>query len=396
MKPSRIALLGCGYVADFYLNTLSNHPDLELAGVFDREPDRLDRFAAFYKARKYGSYDEILADPTVDIVVNLTNPRGHFETSRRALEAGKHVYSEKPLATHWPDAVALTELAEDRGLLLASAPCSMLGECAQTLWKALREGAIGTPRLVYAEMDDGMIHRHDHQNWLSESGTPWPSKDEFEIGCTLEHAGYIVTWLAAFFGPAETVTSVAANVLPDKGGTVRLEPADTPDFTLGCIKFASGVLARITCSIVAPHDHELRIVGDDGLLEVNEVWDYGSPVFLRKHGKMADRAAKYNVSGPPFRIGAGRYPLARKAAFRYGGRGAKRMDFCRGIAEVAGASAEGRACRLSGRFSLHVNEIVLALQYPGLMGSPRHLSTTFDPIEPMPWAASRVAEGVAT
>jgi predicted dehydrogenase len=388
LKPSRIALIGCGYVADFYLNTLANHSNLELAGVFDRDLPRLERFASHYKAPTFGSFDEILADPSVDVVVNLTNPRGHYEVSRQALEAGKHVYSEKPLATAWDDAVRLVELSEERGLILASAPCSVLGETAQTLWKALREGVIGPVRLVYAEMDDGMVHRRGHARWLSDSGSPWPSKDEFEVGCTLEHAGYVATWLAAFFGPAESVTSFAACLLPDKGLGVGLEPADTPDFSVGCIKFASGVVARLTCSIIAPHDHTLRIVGDDGLLLTDEVWDYGSPVYLRKRGKMTDRAEKFHLAGPPLHLGSGRYPLVRKPTFRYGGKGARRMDFCRGVAELAGAAAEGRACRLSGRFSLHVNEIVLALQDPATMGSPRFLSTTFDPVEPMPWASN--------
>jgi predicted dehydrogenase len=389
LKPSRIALIGCGYVADFYLNTLANHPNLELAGVFDRDRPRLERFAAHYKTSTFSSYDEILADPSVDIVVNLTNPRVHHEVSRQALEAGKHVYSEKPLATVWDDAVSLVELAESRGLLLASAPCNVLGETAQTLWKAVREGVIGPVRLVYAEMDDGMIHRRDHRSWQSESGSPWPSKDEFEVGCTLEHAGYVVSWLTAFFGSAESVTSFAACLLPDKGMGVVLEPADAPDFSVGCIKFASGVVARLTCSILAPHDHTLRIIGDDGLLTTDEVWDYGSPVYLRKRGKMSDRAEKFHVAGPPLHLGSKRYPLVRKPDFRYGGKGANRMDFCRGVAELAGALTEGRPCRLSARFSLHVNEIVLALQDPASMGLPRILSTTFDPVEPMPWASSK-------
>jgi predicted dehydrogenase len=395
VKPSRIALIGCGYVADFYMNTLANHPNLKLAGVYDRDLARLGRFAEHYKVPTFSSYHEILADPSVDIVVNLTNPRGHHEVSTQALVAGKHVYSEKPLATVWDDAVALVEVAEARGLLVASAPCNVLGETAQTLWKALREGVIGPVRLVYAEMDDGMIHRRDHGSWRSDSGAPWPSKDEFEVGCTLEHAGYVVSWLAAFFGPAESVTSFAACLVPDKELGVPLEPAETPDFSAGCIKFASGVVARLTCSIIAPHDHTLRIVGDDGLLLTDEVWDYGSPVYLRRRGKMSDRAEKFHVAGPPLHLGSKRYPLVQKPTFQYGGKGAKRMDFCRGVAELAGAITEGRPCRLSARFSLHVNEIVLALQDPVTMGSPRFLKTTFDPVEPMPWASSAPIPAVA-
>ncbi len=91
---------------------------------------------------------------------------------------------------------------------------------------------------------------------------PWPYKDEFEVGCTLEHAGYYLGWLAAWFGPAVTVTSFASVQVPDKvpGETFAVT---SPDFSVACIQFASGVVARLTCSILAPHDHSLKVVGDE-------------------------------------------------------------------------------------------------------------------------------------
>ena len=96
--------------------------------------------------------------------MNLTNPASHFEVSRACLEAGKHVYSEKPLATNMDDARALCALAESKGLMLASAPCSVLGEAAQTLWLALRRNEIGKVRLVYAELDDDFVPRRPTAN----------------------------------------------------------------------------------------------------------------------------------------------------------------------------------------------------------------------------------------
>ena len=102
------------------------------------------------------------------------------------------------------------------GLGLASAPCSLLGETAQTVWRALRERVVGTVRLVYAEMDDGMVFRMPYRSWVSAAGVPWPAKDEFEVGCTFEHAGYYLTWFPAFFGPARTVTAFSACLAPDK------------------------------------------------------------------------------------------------------------------------------------------------------------------------------------
>src|SRR5207247_8336645 len=167
-------------------------------------------------------------------------------------EATKHVYSEKLLAMGFDDARTLVGVAESKKVFLGTAPCSVLGETAQTMWKALREGKIGRVRLVYANFDDGMIApKLSPWMWRNESGVLWPAKDEFEVGCTFEHAGYVLSWLAAFFGPALSVTSFASIQIPDKG-----IPVDSmaPDFMVGCIEYADGVVARVTCGLVAPRD----------------------------------------------------------------------------------------------------------------------------------------------
>ena len=132
----RFAMVGCGYVAEFYARTLPNHPNLELAGVFDNDAERSRNFAKRYGVHCYSSLKEMLGDATVQLVANLTNPRSHYEITKAALEAGKHLYTEKPLAMSFDEAEELVELAEERGRLLSGAPCNVLGESAQTLWKA--------------------------------------------------------------------------------------------------------------------------------------------------------------------------------------------------------------------------------------------------------------------
>ncbi|BAZ67763.1 MAG: Gfo/Idh/MocA family oxidoreductase [Pelatocladus maniniholoensis HA4357-MV3] len=372
-----IAIVGCGYVADYYLKTLSLHPQLQILGVMDRISDRAYKFATYYEIpRVYGSLEELLDDSKVDIVLNLTNPSSHYPVSKACLEAGKHVYSEKPLAMEMSQANELVNLAQQQGLYISSAPCSLLSETAQTIWKALRENQIGTVRLVYAEMDDGLVHLMPYQKWVSASGTPWPYKDEFEVGCTLEHAGYYVTWLTAFFGPAQSVSAFSSCLIPDKQTELPLD-VNTPDFSVACIQFASGVIARLTCSIVAPHDHSLRIIGDTGTLGIHDCWYYGAPVYIRR---------SINIRRKRFEgIWKQNYPLVKPThKFRY--KGAQQMDFCRGVADMASAMIENRPCRLSSEFSLHNNEIVLAIQKSLDTGSPYKLTTTFEPIEPMFWA----------
>ena len=373
----KIAIVGCGFVADYYLATLPLHPELQLIGVMDRDRARADHFAERSGVRRYDDLAELLADPDVQLVVNLTNPRSHYEISRAALEAGKHVYSEKPLAMDFEQARALTELAAARGLEIGSAPCSHLSETAQTLWKALRDEVIGKVRLVYAEMDDGMIHLMPYKKWHSESGIPWPYKDEFEVGCTLEHAGYDLTWLVAWFGPVESVTAFASVQIPDKLADETLA-MESPDFSVACLQFTNGVVARLTCSIVAPHDHSLKIIGDGGVLYTDDVWDYHSPVYSRKMVTLRRKTFLNPIKR--------RHKLLQDTVVKIRTRGAQNMDFARGVAELAEAIETGRPSRLGAEFSLHVIEIALAIHYAREQGSTYRMTTRCAPIEPMPWA----------
>ena len=406
----KIGIVGCGYVSDHYLETLPNHPNLDLAGVTDLIPERAEVLASHYGLRVYPTTDALLADPEIELVVNLTDPEHHFEVSKASLLAGKHVYSEKPLSVVLPEANELVALAEERGLMLSSAPCSVLSETAQTLWKAVRDGAVGKVRLVYAELDDNPIYLMRPEGWTNERGTPWPYLGEYEVGCTLEHAGYYLTWLAAIFGPARSVTAFSSCLVPDKT-SLPLDPADTPDFSVACITFDSGVVARLTCSIVAPYDHRIRIIGDEGVLSVDECWQYGAPVHLEQFSQLALNARKSRTVRSStllqsvFGIGGSKQGLVRKPLsqisrrieeVRSGERTPLRaalktvskrelvsMDFFRGVADMAAAIDEGRGPLLSSDFVLHVNELTLAIQGAGADGAPYQLTTTFEPIEPM-------------
>jgi predicted dehydrogenase len=181
----RIAIVGCGYIAASYASALRHHPELELRGAWDVNPSNLGAFTQHFKCRAYESEKQLLEDVEVETVVNLTDPRGHYAVTSTALAAGKHVYSEKPLAMNGVEARSLVEMAAARGLMLASAPCSVLSETAETVRAAMQSGVIGKVRLAYANFDDGMIApRLAPWNWRNEVGVPWPARDEFEVGCT--------------------------------------------------------------------------------------------------------------------------------------------------------------------------------------------------------------------
>ena len=370
-----VGIIGTGYVADLYMRSLALHPDLEVRGAHDIRPERLERFCAHWNVPPIPEIDALLtALEPGSLVLNLTNPHAHAEVSTACLMAGHHVYSEKPLAMEMRQAEELHTLARDRGLLIASAPCSILGEAAQTLWRALRDNVAGRPRLVYAEIDDGFIPQAPHRKWLSESGFPWPAEDEFRCGCTVEHAGYYLTWLIAMFGPIRTVAAASAEILAD----VK-EVAGTPDFSVATLFFDDDIVARLTCSIAAPHDHRIRIIGDRGVLSLNECWDNAAAV--RFHRRLVLRRRLVESPFPT------RLRLKGPTHPRAGRRGAASMNFALGPAEMAASLREGRPCRLSSGLALHLNEATLAIQSAGRNSAPHEMRTSCGPMAPMDWAA---------
>ena len=392
----RCAVLGCGYIADFYMATLAEHRQLDVIGCFDTLPDRTRAFGEHFGLIQYPSFDALLNDADVEMVLNLTNPRVHYETTRAALLADKHVYSEKPLAMDSGAAAELASIATEQGLGLSAAPCSLLSPTAQTLWKGVSDGVTGPVRLVYAAFDDGLIHRHHFREWRNVTGASWPAQDEFEVGCTFEHAAYVLTWLAAIFGPARRVHAFSSTCVPDKGLDVNTL---TPDFAVGCIEYDDNVVARVTCSIVASLDKSIQVFGDDGTLFTDYVRNDISPVYFetatpnRYLASAASRLNRLRVRTEqflrlPFSIRGTKfekkYPFARPPKYVSSGDG-KPVDFLRGPAELADSIRESRPCRLSADMGVHIVEIIETLQYPERFESPRTLRTTFDPIAPLPW-----------
>lgn len=400
----RIAILGCGYVADYYMATLSAHPDLTLVGAYDIDQSRLSAFSAHHDTRAFSSYEEMLADSSIEIILNLTNPRAHFETTKAALDAGKHVYSEKPIAMTADKAAELATIAKNKDLHLCSAPCSLLGATAQTLWKAVNDGMVGKVRLVYASFDDGMVPKMSPESWRSVSGAQWPIKDEYEIGCTYEHAAYVMSWLAAIFGPAKQVQSFATVCLPEKGITVDNM---APDFTNGIVQYDNDVVARVTCSIVAPIDKSITIVGENGILYTKYVRNDASPVYFRPtppermRAGVANRLSAIKLKAEqtlrlPFSLSGlsleDKVPFAISPAFKSAGGGNllrsggnKPVDFLRGTADMADAIRSGRAPRLSADLGVHMVELIEKLQHPERFDPVHQMKTSFDSIKPLDW-----------
>ena len=369
------------------------HPGLELAGVADIDHSRAEQVRAAYGCHVYASTEELLSDPSVDIVANLTSIDSHHEVIKAALSAGKHVYSEKPLCPRFDQAQELVELAAEKGLALSCAPSNALSDSTQTLWKAVLDGAVGDVRLVYAEFDDNPVYLMSPEGWRSRTGAPWPYRQEYEHGCTHEHVGYHLTQLCSMFGPVESVTAFSKCTIPDKTSE-PLDPPDTPDFSVACLNFKSGVVGRVTCSIAAPQDHQVRVIGTKGVLSVDTYRDYQCPVRYERFGKLSLFARKsrsvrgstllqrlLGVGGRPLRL-VGDPPTSPGLFARLKQRELGEQDKAVGIAELADALESGRPFFPPPDLTLHLTELTLAIQDAGVSGGAHELETSFQPVSP--------------
>jgi predicted dehydrogenase len=374
-----VALIGTGFVADLYMRSMKTFPEIKVIGAHDRNINRLETFSNYWNIPSHKSISSLIetARQGNAIILNLTNPESHYDVSRFCLENGLHVYSEKPLATNIEHAFDLIRISEKNKLFIASAPCSSLSETAQTIWKAIRDNEIGRPLLVYAELDDDFVPKAPYAKWISESGAPWPAEDEFTQGCTVEHAGYYLSWLMALFGPIRAVSAASAQVISYPPNIDK--PA--PDYSCATLFFESGTIARLTCSIVAPHDHSLRIIGDNGIIEVNECWNNSAPVRVRRRFVIRRKLVNSPLTST-VRLRQPTHPKVKR-------QGAAAMNFALGPAEMLEAIGAGRKPRLSNDFALHLTEVTLRIQESRDSGQTHHIQSRFEQPAPMPWSEFR-------
>lgn len=365
------AIVGCGYVADYYMQTLRRRTGVRVVRAMDCDATRVRRFGTYWSVETHPCLETFFSGLKCDLILNLTNPSAHYTVTKMCLAAGYSVYSEKPLALSFAEVEELAEFARAKRLTLASAPCNHLGEAAQATKRAIAQRRIGVPLIAYAEMDDKLMAKVPYRNWRSVSGVPWPFADEFNVGCTLEHAAYYVTWLVFLFGSVAEIVSCASLQYPGKPTGGALEASD---FSIAVLKFRSGVAARLTCSILAPIDRSLRVYGDEGELRAEDAWSYAGPVTYRRWTR--------------FRRGVRLSPWKNKVALDRGPVPGKYdpslpMDFIRGPIEVVAAAREGRRSRLPLDFCVHVNEVTLAIHESATTPGLYQVRTTCEPVTPL-------------
>jgi predicted dehydrogenase len=353
-QPLAVAIVGCGNIAGPYAQTLLAHPNLILRGATSAHLKRAEDFVATYGGRVYPSLDALLEDDEVDLVVNLTVHYAHAEVIRRCLSAGKDVYSEKPLALTSEEARDLVELAEQKGRRLSCAPMTIMGEAQQTAWKIIREGRLGTVRLVYAEV-----------NWARiESWHPAPAPF-YEVGALFDVGVYPLTILTTIFGPAQRVVGFSKLLFPDRVTKEGLPfHITTPDFVVSVIEFANGVVARLTTNFYVGHhgkQHGIEFHGDRGSLYLSDWQQFNAAV------EFAEFDGVYEA-----------VPYVKEP---YQG-----IEWICGVLDMAEAIRDERPQRVTGVQAAHVVEILCAIKTSFEEGQAVEIRSTFLQPRPMDWA----------
>lgn len=354
MNKLKVAIVGCGNIAGPYSKTLQTYADrIEIAGYSDMDPERVAKFAAEFGGKAYGSLEELLADPGVDVVINLTIHFAHYEVTKKSLEAGKHVHSEKPIALKYSEAKELVDLAEAKGVRLSSAPITFMGEAAQTAWKLIREGKAGPIRLIYAEVNHGRI-----ENWHPNPG-PF-----YLVGPALDVGVYPLTIITSIFGPVRKVTAAGKIMYKDrvtKEG-VNFE-VGAPDCVIALLELENGILVRLTQNFYVRDTKQrgLEFHGDLGSIWMGNFQEFSTEVEFAEFGK-------------------GFEPVEHvRPAF-------KGIEWARGITELQDAINEDRPQRATGAQAAHVVEILEAMITSYTEGHPVEVTSDFTPPTPMDWA----------
>jgi predicted dehydrogenase len=349
----RVAIVGAGVIAQRYAERIGAVDGLELVGAADVLHERAEQLVAAHGGTAYESLDALLADDAVDTVVNLTVAAAHVEVTRAALEAGKHVHTEKPVALRGEDAHELARLARTHDVRLSCAPATLLGEAQQTAWKLVRDGGLGDVRVVYAECNWGKL----------ESWHPQP-EGLYLAGPLVDVGVYPLTIVTAMFGPVRRVTAYAAMIEPDRvrkdGRAFTLE---TPDFWVATCDHESGVVTRLTATFwVRPGKQRgLELHGSDASLWM-PTWGESNSRLLR------------TTDGEDYEP----VPLLREP---YEG-----FDWALALVDLAEAIRDGRPHRMSAEHAAHVVDVLNAAETSSREGAPVEVSSSFDAPAPLDWA----------
>ncbi|MGV8883330.1 MAG: Gfo/Idh/MocA family protein [Rhodoglobus sp.] len=354
--PLTVGIIGVGNISEQYLANLPTFSGLRLVAVADLNEVRAREVAAEHGVRAL-TVDEILADPEIDAILNLTIPAAHVEVGTRALKAGKHVFAEKPLGLNPAEALPMLDLADELGLRVGSAPDTVLGTGIQTAREALDSGAIGEPLAAQVF-------------WSAPGHELWHPAPAFYYqagaGPLLDMGPYYLTALVHFFGPVVRVTGLASRSSRERSiasgpnaGTPIPVSIDTHISAL--LEHENGLTSTVTVSfeIWKTRAAQFEVFGTTGTISVPDPNAFSEPVEIATSDDREWRT------------------IPDSAGYIGTGRGV-------GLADMADAIENDRPHRASGRLALHVLEIMDSILTSSAQRATVPITSTTMRPEPVP------------
>ncbi|MBP7401662.1 MAG: Gfo/Idh/MocA family oxidoreductase [Clostridia bacterium] len=355
-----IGIIGCGVISGIYFKTLTTvMKNVRIVACADLIEEKAKTAAETYGIPKFCSVEELLADPEIRIVVNLTIPKAHYDICKAALLAGKSVHVEKPLAVTREQGAELVALAAERGLFLGGAPDTFLGAGNQTCRKLIDDGWIGTPIAAAVNMIG-----HGHEGWHPDPAFYYQAGG----GPVFDMAPYYLSGLVNLLGPVRTVLGEAKTTFAQR--TVTSAPkfgtvidVEVPTHVNGILTFAGGATASLTMSfdVWGSTQPRFEIYGTEGSIQVPDPNQFGGDVLVRRHDRKEWTAMPYSHG------------------YSENSRGL-------GVADMAQCILDGRprgSNRCSGELAYHVLDVMHALHDAARKGRRVTLESTVDRPRPM-------------
>ena len=354
MKPVKTAVIGCGAISDIYLtNMINKFASLEVLACCASHRENAEKKAAQYGIRP-ASTDEILADPEVELVVVLTPAPSHYELVKKALLSGKHVYTEKPIATELWQAKELIALAAEKGLLLGAAPETFLGSAIQTGRKALEDGLIGDVTSFHVAANRDLTVLASLFKFLRQPGG----------GICYDYGVYYLTALVSLLGPMAEVYAKVGNHAKIRPNVVPISPEYRQDFVYDNEAQVNAVLTAksgVTGTFSLNGDSAMQdqayftIQGTKGILELTDANQFGGEV-------------RYLPNNPREAVWQTLEPVSALS------------DNCRGLgaADMARCIREGGRPLVSAEMPCHVLDIVEKIIGSGKSGRVSFMETVCD------------------
>jgi predicted dehydrogenase len=356
-ERTKVGVVGCGNISGVYIKRSKIFSAFEIVACADAIMERAKAKAAEFSIPKVCTVEELLADPEIGIVLNLTIPKAHGEIGLAALKAGKSVYNEKPLAVTREEAKKMADLAKSKKLRIGCAPDTFLGAGFQTCRKLIADGWIGTPVAATAFMLG-----HGPENWHPDPETFYQPG----AGPMFDMGPYYLTALVNLIGPVKKVTSCAKITFPER--TIGSQPkagarfkVNSPTHVVGIMEFAGGAVGSIITSfdVWASNLPCIEIYGTAGTLSCPDPNTFGGPVRLRRAGANEWREM----------------PLSHGYAEQSRGVG---------LADMAVGIRNGRPHRANGSLAYHVLDIMQSFLDASAKGRSLEMGSTCEQPAPLP------------